>query len=67
MPRYKITSMDTGRIFYENVDFGTVVKVLEVPQRECLALYTAEVGTVVELLLKPAHTGFKLYVEKIGD
>lgn len=67
MPRYKISSPDTGRIFYENVDFGTVVKVLEVPQRECLALYTAEIGTTVQFLLKPAHTGFKLFVEKIAE
>lgn len=67
MPKYKISSPDTGRVYYDEADFDTLIRVLEIPEHEILALYTAEVGSTVEFLLKPAHTGFKLFVEKTSE
>lgn len=67
MPRYKISSPDTGRVYYDEADFDTLVRILEIPEQEILALYTAEIGSTNEFILKPAHTGFKLFVEKTSE
>lgn len=67
MPRYKITSPDTGRIFYPDATFQSVVNMLDVPDNEVMALYMAEIGTVQEYTLKPAHTQYTLLVEKVEE
>jgi hypothetical protein len=67
MPKFKIYSADTGRTFYSEASFDQLLRILDIPEMEHLALYTSEVGTICEFLLKPAHTGFKLFVEKVCD
>jgi hypothetical protein len=67
MPKYKIYSSDTGRTFYSEASFEQLMRIIEIPESEHLALYTAEIGTICKFYLKPAHTGFDLFVEKVSD
>jgi hypothetical protein len=65
MPKYRVSSIDTGRVFYDEASIQDLLRILEIPAEEYLALYTCEIGHELFFELKPVVSSFMLKVERI--
>ena len=65
MPKYRVSSIDTGRVFYDEATIQDLIRVLDIPTDQQLAVYTCEVGQELFFELKPVVSAFLLKVERV--
>ena len=64
--RFRIESIETGRIFYESASFHELLQIVDIPLDEHMAILTAEVGQELVYNIKPVRTTIKIKVIKIS-
>ena len=63
-PKYKVTSQK-GLIYYEMTDISTLIRIVDIPESEHLAVYTCEVGHKFKFKFKPILIDYFLNIERV--
>jgi hypothetical protein len=66
LSKYKVLSIETGRVFYESASFLELIQIVDIPTSEHMAVITAEIGQELIYNIKPVLSRLKIKVIKIS-